>query len=58
MCLVIGVLAAIYAVSAFSVGEGVSGSVAVVIALVFTLMMVKNIINVNKTRNNKTKEAS
>ncbi len=57
MCLVIAVLAAIYAFSAFNAGDSVLGSAAVVVALVFTLMMVKNIISVRKTRNNKRKEA-
>lgn len=58
MCLIIAFIAAVYAVSAFIGGNIASGSIALIIALFFTGLLIKNISDVKKMRNDKNKEDS
>ena len=58
MCLIIAFIAAVYAVSAFNAGEVASGSIAAVVALFFTGLLIKNVMDVKKMRNDKNKEDS
>ncbi len=50
MCLIIAFVATIYAIAAFNAGNIASGSVAIVIALFFTALLFKNIMDVKKMR--------
>ncbi len=61
MCLIIAFIAIVYAVSAFMAGDIALGASAVVIALFFTGLLIKNVMDVKKMRdekNNKNKEES
>ena len=58
MCLIIAFIAIVYAISAFNAGEVASGSVAVVVALFFVGLLIKNIMDVKKMRSDKSKEDS
>ena len=50
MCLIIAVFSIIYAFVAFNAGNYASGGVAIVIALFFTLLLIKNVTDVKKMR--------
>ena len=54
MCLIIAFVAIVYAISAFMAGEILLGLSAVVIAIFFTGLLIKNIMDVKKMRNEKT----
>lgn len=51
MCLIIAFVAIVYAVSAFNSGDIALGFSALVIALFFTGLLIKNILDVKKMRN-------
>jgi len=50
MCLIIAVFSIIYAFVAFNAGNIASGSVAIVIAIFFTGLLIKNVTDVKKMR--------
>jgi len=50
MCLIIAVFSIIYALVAFNAGNMASGSVAIVIAIFFTGLLIKNVNDVKKIR--------
>jgi hypothetical protein len=58
MCLIIAFIAIVYAISAFYAGNTVLGLLAVVVALFFITLLIKNIVDVKKIRNEKRKEES
>ena len=58
MCLIIAVFSIIYALVAFNAGNYAAGSVAIVIALFFTLLLIKNVTDVKKMREERKKEQS
>ena len=51
-------IAIVYAISAFNAGQVASGSGALVVALFFVGLLIKNIMDVKKMRNDKNKEES
>lgn len=53
MCLIIAFVAIVYAISAFMAGDILLGISAVVIALLFTALLIKNVLDVKKMRNEK-----
>jgi len=50
MCLIIAVFSLIYAFVAFNAGNFASGSVAIVIAIFFIGLLIKNVTDVKKMR--------
>ncbi len=56
MCLIIAFVAIVYAISAFMAGDIWLGISAVVIALFFTTLLIKNILDVKKMRNKKNSD--
>jgi len=56
MCLIIAVFSLIYAFVAFNAGNIASGSVAIVIALFFIGLLVKNVTDVKKMREERKEE--
>ncbi len=50
MCLIIAFVAITYAISAFMAGDILLGISAVVIALFFTTLLIKNVMDVKKMR--------
>jgi len=50
MCLIIAVFSLVYAFVAFNAGNIASGSVAIVIALFFTGLLIKNVTDVKKMK--------
>ena len=56
MCLIIALFSIIYAFVAFNAGNYASGSVAIVIALFFTLLLIKNVTDVKKMREERKNE--
>ena len=50
MCLIIAFVSIVYAVVAFNAGNYAVGSIAIVIALFFTALLVKNVTDVKKMR--------
>ena len=56
MCLIIAFVAIVYAISAFMAGDILLGISAVVIALFFTALLIKNILDVKKMRNKKNSD--
>jgi len=56
MCLIIAVFSLIYAFVAFNAGNIASGSVAIVIALFFIALLVKNVTDVKKMREERKEE--
>ena len=56
MCLIIAVFSIIYAFVAFNAGNYASGGVAIVIALFFTLLLIKNVTDVKKMRQERKEE--
>lgn len=56
MCLIVAFVAMVYAISAFNAGNVASGSIALVIALFFTALLIKNIMDVKKMRNSKNND--
>lgn len=56
MCLIIAVFSIIYAFVAFNAGNNASGGVAIVIALFFTGLLIKNVTDVKKMRQERKEE--
>jgi len=56
MCLIIAFVSLVYAVVAFNAGNYASGSVAMVVALFFTGLLIKNISDVKKIRQDRTNQ--
>jgi len=56
MCLIIAVFSLIYAFVAFNAGNIASGSVAIVIALFFMGLLIKNVTDVKKMREERKEE--
>ncbi len=56
MCLIIAFVAIVYAISAFNSGEIALGFSALVIALFFTGLLIKNIMDVKKMRNERNND--
>jgi membrane protein YdbS with pleckstrin-like domain len=56
MCLIIAVFSLIYAFVAFNAGNIASGSVAIVIALFFVGLLIKNVTDVKKMREERKEE--
>ena len=56
MCLIIAFVAIVYAISAFIAGNILLGLSAVVIAVFFTGLLIKNIMDVKKMRNEKNND--
>ena len=56
MCLIIAIFSLIYAFVAFNAGNIASGSVAIVIALFFIGLLVKNVTDVKKMREERKEE--
>lgn len=56
MCLIIAFVAIVYAISAFIAGDILLGLSAVVIAVFFTGLLIKNIMDVKKMRNEKNND--
>ncbi len=56
MCLIIAFVAIVYAISAFMAGDVWLGISAVVIALFFTVLLIKNILDVKKMRNERNSD--
>ena len=50
MCLIIAIFSLVYAFVAFNAGNIASGSVAIVIALFFTGLLIKNVTDVKKMK--------
>lgn len=51
MCLIVAFIAITYAISAFYAGDIILGASALVIALFFTLLLIRNVLDVKKMRN-------
>ena len=56
MCLIIAFVAITYAISAFMAGDILLGMSAVVIALFFTGLLIKNVMDVKKMRSEKNSD--
>ncbi len=56
MCLIIAFVAITYAISAFMAGDILLGISAVVIALFFTALLIKNVLDVKKMRSEKNSD--
>ena len=56
MCLIIAVFSLIYAFVAFNAGNIASGSVAIVIAIFFVGLLIKNVTDVKKMREERKEE--
>jgi len=56
MCLIIALVAIVYAISAFIAGDIVLGISAVIIALFFSGLLIKNIMDVKKMRSERKEE--
>ena len=56
MCLVIAFIAIVYAISAFNAGDMFLGSTGLIIALFFTGLLIRNVLQVRKMRNTKTND--
>ena len=56
MCLIIAFVAITYAISAFMAGDILLGISAVVIALFFTGLLIKNVMDVKKMRSEKNSD--
>ncbi|WP_345978182.1 hypothetical protein [Sulfurimonas sp. HSL3-7] len=56
MCLIIAFIAIVYAVSAFSAGNTTPGFIALAVALFFTALMIRNILQVKKMKDKKGEE--
>ena len=56
MCLIIAFVAITYAISAFLAGDILLGISAVVIALFFTGLLIKNVMDVKKMRSEKNSD--
>ena len=56
MCLIIAFVAITYAISAFMAGDILLGISAVVIALFFTGLLIKNVLDVKKMRNERNSD--
>ena len=56
MCLIIAFIAIVYAFSAFNSGDTALGISALVIAVFFTGLLIKNILDVKKMRSNSQHE--
>ena len=56
MCLIVAFVSLTYAFVAFSAGNYAAGSVAILIALFFSGLLIKNILDVKKMREEKNKE--
>lgn len=57
MCLIIAFAAVFYAVSAFSAGSAASGAIAAAVALFFTGLLVKNVMDVKRMRSDSKEES-
>ena len=57
MCLIIAVFSLIYAFVAFNAGNYASGSVAIVIAIFFIGLLIKNVTDVKKMREERKEES-
>ncbi len=56
MCLIIAIVSLLYAFVAFNAGNYASGGVAIVIALFFTGLLIKNVRDVKKMRDERAIE--
>jgi len=57
MCLIIAVFSLIYAFVAFNAGNYASGGVAIVIAIFFIGLLIKNVTDVKKMREERKEES-
>ena len=57
MCLIVAVFSLIYAFVAFNAGNYASGSVAIVIAIFFIGLLIKNVTDVKKMREERKEES-
>ena len=56
MCLIIAFVAIVYAISAFIAGDILLGLSAVLIAVFFTALLIKNVMDVKKMRNERNND--